>query len=145
MVTGLPNVVATQELQAILRACERAREQHRPAAMVTVYKTVGSTFRRAGARMLVLAEPADRPSGDIVPSGLGSISGGCLEDDARARARHVMETGRAEAVCYNTTAEADIILGTVRGVLLHQHGVVRPGLRLRQKGRFSSGTGRERQ
>ncbi len=94
--------------------------------MVTVYKTVGSTFRRAGARMLVLAELGDHPFGSAVPSGLGSISGGCLEDDARERARHVMETGRAEAVCYDTTAEADIILGTGMGCQGVVHALIQP-------------------
>lgn len=82
--------MATKELQAIIHAGEQAREQGCPAALITVFKTSGSTYRRAGARMLVLSAVDERRA-DMSPQGLGSISGGCLEDDARAGARDYPE------------------------------------------------------
>ena len=101
--------MATKELQAIIQAQGRAREKDRSAALVTVYKTSGSTYRRPGARMLVLADDGGQGPQHVDPRGLGSISGGCLEDDVRERAHETMRIGRATAVCYDTTAEADII------------------------------------
>jgi xanthine/CO dehydrogenase XdhC/CoxF family maturation factor len=41
----------------------------------------------------------------------GMISGGCLENDARERAREVMATGRPVLVTYDSTAPEDIVFG----------------------------------
>ncbi len=107
--------MATKELQAIVDAHARARREDRAAALVTVVRTSGSTYRRPGARMLVLA---DRDGGGLSSVGadfLGSISGGCLEDDARDHARETMTTGRAMVVRYDTTAESDVVFGSGLG------------------------------
>ena len=117
--------MATKELQAIVRAGEQARDLGRTAALITVFKTSGSTYRRPGARMLVLAE-TDKPADAIGVAGLGSISGGCLEDDARERALETMRTGRAVSVCYDTTAEADILLGSGLGCRGVVHVLIQP-------------------
>ena len=115
--------MATKELQGIVHARERARAQGRPAALVTVFKTAGSTYRRPGARMLVLPAAAD----DLADAdSLGSISGGCLEDDARERARESLQTGRAVTVVYDTTAEADILFGSGVGCQGIVHVLVQP-------------------
>ncbi len=118
--------MATKELQAIIQAQGRAREKDRSAALVTVYKTSGSTYRRPGARMLVLADAGGQGPERVDPRGLGSISGGCLEDDVRERAHETMRTGRATAVCYDTTAEADIIFGSGVGCQGIVHVVIQP-------------------
>jgi xanthine dehydrogenase accessory factor len=52
---------------------------------------------------------------------LGSISGGCLEEDLVERSKGVAESSRAELVVYDTTAENDIAWGVGLGC----HGVVR--------------------
>ena len=52
---------------------------------------------------------------------VGSISGGCLEEDVLVRARSVLATGRAETVVYDTTSENDLVWGVGLGC----HGVVR--------------------
>jgi len=52
---------------------------------------------------------------------VGSISGGCLEEDVLVRARRVLETGVAETVVYDTTSENDLVWGVGLGC----HGVVR--------------------
>jgi xanthine/CO dehydrogenase XdhC/CoxF family maturation factor len=98
-----------KELQAILRALLS------PAAGAAVLATLatveGSSYRRPGARLLLTADGRR----------LGSISGGCLEEDILVRARNVLATGIAESVVYDTTSENDLVWGVGLGC----HGVVR--------------------
>jgi xanthine/CO dehydrogenase XdhC/CoxF family maturation factor len=65
----------------------------------------GSSYRRPGARCLVL--PGGRSS--------GSISGGCLEEDVRLRAREVLAGGTPQLVRYDTADENDLVWGTGLG------------------------------
>ena len=82
-----------------------------PAALATLVKVEGSSYRRPGARLLLLPDGAHT----------GSISGGCLEEDLMIRARRVLATGRPELVVYDTTAENDLVWGVGLGC----QGVVR--------------------
>ena len=82
-----------------------------PAVLATLVRVEGSSYRRPGARLLVRADG----------SRLGSISGGCLEEDVMARAATVQATGKADAVVYDTTSENDLVWGVGLGC----HGVVR--------------------
>lgn len=75
------------------------------AVLATLVKVEGSSYRRPGARMLVLADGRRA----------GSISGGCLEEDLLAHARQVMVTGRPAEVIYDTTAENDLVWGVGLG------------------------------
>ncbi len=90
-------------MKTLQRIVELARETPagQPLAMATVVRVRGSAYRRPGARMLVTAEGRTA----------GMISGGCLEQDAKERAREVMETGRARLVTYDSTAAEDIVFG----------------------------------
>ena len=97
-----------KELQAIVGHLNRTETASVLATLVTVE---GSSYRRPGARMLM----ADGPGR------IGSISGGCLEEDLVERSRRVSATGRAEVVTYDTLAENDLIWGVGLGC----HGVVR--------------------
>ena len=63
------------------------------------YRRRGSSYRRAGARTLLTTDG----------SRLGSISGGCLEEDILARAHRVLATGRPELAIYDTISENDLI------------------------------------
>jgi len=58
-----------------------------------VVEVNGSAYRRPGARMLVTDE------GQLT----GTISGGCLEGDARRRAQQVMLRGKPEIIVYDST------------------------------------------
>lgn len=89
-----------REIQAILAALERG-----PAALATLVSVAGSSYRRPGARLLLL------PDGRSI----GSISGGCLEDDLRARARAVLAGGTPQLVTYDTADEDDLVWGTGLG------------------------------
>lgn len=82
-----------------------------PSVLATLTSVEGSSYRRAGARMLV-TESGSR---------IGSVSGGCLEEDLIERSRNVAATGRAEVVTYDTTAENDLVWGVGLGC----HGIVR--------------------
>jgi xanthine dehydrogenase accessory factor len=98
-----------KDLQAILRVLRD--EPPKAAVLATLVAVEGSSYRRPGARLLVTADGKR----------LGSISGGCLEEDVIARAHGVLATGEAEAVVYDTTSENDLVWGVGLGC----HGVVR--------------------
>ena len=80
------------------------------AALATLVKVEGSSYRRPGARLLVTADGRR----------VGSISGGCLEDDVADHARAVLADGKARVVSYDTTTENDLVWGVGLGC----HGVV---------------------
>lgn len=98
-----------KDLQAILRRLASAAPSE-TFVLATLVAVQGSSYRRTGARMLI--------SGD---TSVGSISGGCLEEDVRERAREVAATGLAGLVIYDTTSENDLVWGVGTGC----HGVVR--------------------
>ncbi|QKG51887.1 XdhC family protein [Hymenobacter sp. BRD67] len=85
------------ELQRLFLAYDQHRTASRPCALATVVEVVGSAYRRPGARMLVTED------GELT----GAISGGCLEGDARQRARRAMAKGEPALVTYDTRDEDD--------------------------------------
>jgi len=84
--------------------------------LATLVAVAGSSYRRPGARLLVTA------GGER----LGSISGGCLEEDVLARARRVAATGRAELVTYDTSSENDLVRGVGLGCHDGVHVLLKP-------------------
>lgn len=98
------------DLQTQLTALSRSRSGLPHPVLATLVAVAGSSYRRPGARLLVTA------AGER----LGSISGGCLEEDVLARAQRVATTGRPELVTYDTSAENDLVWGVGVGC----HGVV---------------------
>src|SRR5258707_221562 len=98
-----------------------------PAAQVarvlaTVVATAGSTYRKPGARMLIMADG----------SHLGLLSGGCLEADLKLHAQEVLESGVPRAIEYDMRGPDDILFGIGAGcegamrVLLEPAGPRRP-------------------
>lgn len=88
------------ELQAILQAIDTCQTTNEPAFLATVVNTQGSTYRKPGARMLMTSK------GRMV----GTISGGCLENDVFERTQQVM-SGKPIVVKYDTSSQEDIIWG----------------------------------
>ncbi len=83
------------DLEVIRRSAEWVEEGRR-ALLVTVVRTWGSSPRPPGAMLGI------RDDGHVV----GSVSGGCIEDDLVARTRRDGLTAtRAEAVTYGVTAD----------------------------------------
>jgi xanthine dehydrogenase accessory factor len=97
-----------KELQEIVGHLCRSEA---PSVLATLAAVEGSSYRRPGARMLISKGRAR----------IGSISGGCLEEDLVERSARVAASGRAELVVYDTTAENDVVWGVGLGC----HGVVR--------------------
>jgi xanthine/CO dehydrogenase XdhC/CoxF family maturation factor len=106
---GRRQLKSMKELPAIVRALT-ARDG-REWVLATLVSIQGSSYRRPGARLLIGSDGTR----------IGSISGGCLEEDVLARARRVGLSGAAETVVYDTTSENDLVWGVGLGC----HGVVR--------------------
>jgi xanthine dehydrogenase accessory factor len=85
------------ELDRLLLAYDQHRTAGRACALATVVEIEGSAYRRPGARMLVTDD------GQLT----GAISGGCLEGDARRRARQAIQQQRSTVVTYDTTDDED--------------------------------------
>ena len=85
------------ELQRLILAYDQHRAAARPCALATVVEVLGSAYRRPGARMLITED------GELT----GAISGGCLEGDARQRARQAIFRGQPALVTYDTRDEDD--------------------------------------
>lgn len=83
----------------------RLWERGDASALVTLVRVEGSSYRRAGARLLIAA------NGDYA----GSISGGCLEAEVVRKAQWLVRDGRALVERYSTlfddTAEIPYGLG----------------------------------
>jgi xanthine/CO dehydrogenase XdhC/CoxF family maturation factor len=76
-----------------------------PRVLATVVATAGSTYRKPGARMLIMADG----------SYLGLLSGGCLESDLALHAREVMASGAPRAVEYDMRGPDDVLFGIGAG------------------------------
>ncbi|HVW62528.1 MAG TPA: XdhC family protein, partial [Puia sp.] len=81
-----------KEIRAIVKAYQSIDFGKTRAALATVVRVEGSSYRRAGARMLVL------DNGTY----LGGISGGCLEGDALRRAQKAIGLHYPSVVTYDT-------------------------------------------
>lgn len=79
-----------REIQEIISVFERRRDQ--PLALATLVRTHGSSYRRPGARMLITADGAF----------VGTLSGGCLEEEVAQRAREVLATGDPVSLHFDT-------------------------------------------
>jgi len=74
----------------VFEAVAAALRRGEPAALVTIIRAQGSTPQRVGAKMLVF------PDGRIV----GTIGGGCYENEAFWKARNAIETRQPVTVKY---------------------------------------------
>jgi len=94
-----------KEIRTIVRAYNSIDLTQTQAALATVVRVEGSSYRRAGARMLVLDDGTY----------LGGISGGCLEGDALRRAQKGIMLGRSSVITYDTTQDDDYQIGVGLG------------------------------
>jgi xanthine dehydrogenase accessory factor len=94
-----------KELQDIVSAFDKAIKNGKQTALATVVHVEGSSYRRAGARMLITED------GQLT----GAISGGCLEGDALRKARLVMTQNKSMLVTYDTTDDDDAKFGVGLG------------------------------
>ncbi|MFO7721324.1 MAG: XdhC/CoxI family protein, partial [Gillisia sp.] len=94
-----------RELDAISLKYELLKEQGVNCVLATVVHVEGSSYRRAGARMLI----------DEFGNITGAISGGCLEGDALRKALHALHQQKNKLVAYDTSEEDDAIIGAQLG------------------------------
>lgn len=97
--------LSLKELQDIVNAFDKATKASKQTALATVVLVEGSSYRRAGARMLVTED------GQLT----GAISGGCLEGDALRKARLAMAQNKPMLVTYDTTDDDDAKFGVGLG------------------------------
>jgi xanthine dehydrogenase accessory factor len=101
---------------------DHAPSQQVSRVLATVVATAGSTYRKPGARMLIMADG----------SYLGLLSGGCLEADLMLHAQQVLDSGVPRAVEYDMRGPDDILFGIGAGcegamrVLLEPAGLGSP-------------------
>ena len=84
-----------QETERILDIVLGLASKGRPAALARVVAIEGSAYRRPGAKLLVSEEAPP----------LGSVSGGCLEDDVRLIGLEVVRSGVPRLKRYDTKDE----------------------------------------
>jgi len=94
-----------REINHLISAFEEAKQKQMKSALVTVVHVDGSSYRRAGARMLV------REDGQLT----GAISGGCLEGDALRKAMLAISQQQNKLVTYDTNHEEDLAIGLQLG------------------------------
>ncbi|MBF2005334.1 MAG: XdhC family protein [Chlorogloeopsis fritschii C42_A2020_084] len=89
-----------KELHAILKAFAESQQNAEPVFLATVVNVKGSSYRQPGARMLMTQSQI-----------LGTISGGCLENDVFQHTRSSMADGQPIVVTYDNNADEDIVWG----------------------------------
>jgi xanthine/CO dehydrogenase XdhC/CoxF family maturation factor len=94
-----------KEIDDIIKAYKQAQNAGMRAALATVVKVEGSSYRRPGARMLVTED------GRLT----GAISGGCLEGDARRKALFAIEQCKNKLVTYDSMDEDNEIFSIQLG------------------------------
>ena len=105
------------ELKRLLTAYDKQKALGGLCALATVVKVEGSSYRRAGARMLV------NDDGQLT----GTISGGCLEGDARRKAQQVMQRNQPQIVVYDSTdIDEDLEFGAQLGCQGKVHILLEP-------------------
>src|SRR6202163_3733626 len=78
---------------------ERAPGENPARVLATIVGTAGSTYRKPGARMLLMADG----------SYIGLLSGGCLEADLKIHAQQVLESGVPRAIEYDMRGPDDTL------------------------------------
>lgn len=94
-----------RELDVIISKYLHLKSQDIGSILATVVHVEGSSYRRAGARMLV----------DEYGNITGAISGGCLEGDALRKALFALDRQENKLVTYDTSDEDDAVIGAQLG------------------------------
>jgi xanthine/CO dehydrogenase XdhC/CoxF family maturation factor len=84
---------------------DHSRDNPSPKVLATLVATTGSTYRKPGARMLIMGDG----------SYVGLISGGCLESDLKIHAEGVLNTQSPRAVEYDMRGPDDVLFGIGAG------------------------------
>lgn len=88
-------------LRTLVTAYCELEATRRPLMLATVVETLGSTYRKAGARMLITDDGQFH----------GIIGGGCFEGDLLEHARAVFDAGHPRLLFYDMRAQEDELWG----------------------------------
>lgn len=94
-----------KEIKTIIEAYDKIDRKTSKAALATVVNVEGSSYRRTGARMLVMDNGV----------WVGGISGGCLEGDALRNARLSIINSKSTLLTYDTTENDPYQIGVGLG------------------------------
>jgi len=89
------------EIDRVIAACRSLIDAGSRGVLVTVVRTEGSTYRRAGARAVIAED------GTVS----GAISGGCLEADLAERLATWLSEMTPRMITYDSTRADDLIFG----------------------------------
>ena len=104
------------KLNKLIQGYELLSQQSGPVVLATIIETLGSTYQKAGARMLIAED------GEFT----GLLGGGCFESDLREQADSVFADGQAKVVFYDMRSPDDAVWGLGLGC----NGAVRVLLQL---------------
>ena len=93
------------EIDRVIEAARAIMRDGQRGVVVTLLRTSGSTYRRAGARAVIDESGIVR----------GLVSGGCIERDLAERMREWLVPFEPRVVRYDSTHDADIIFGSGLG------------------------------
>lgn len=85
----------------LIEAFKRWTRDGGPLVLATVFETSGSTYSKAGERMLLTGDGQFQ----------GMLSGGCLEGDLAERAKQVIDSGQPQVADYDLRSDEDGIWG----------------------------------
>ncbi|MDE3154700.1 MAG: XdhC family protein [Acidobacteriota bacterium] len=97
--------------QEVFAALAEALDQGETVALVTIVSARGSTPQRVGAKMLVYADGRT----------VGTIGGGCYENDAFGKAREALKTRRSQLVRYELNDDFAEESGLICGGQMEVH------------------------
>jgi len=89
------------EIDTVIAACRALIDAHRRGVIITIVRTEGSTYRRAGARAVIGEDGTTT----------GAISGGCLERDLAERLPLWLATMTPQLIRYDSTRSDDLVFG----------------------------------
>lgn len=104
------------KINRLIAAYRQLQQRAEPFVLATIIETMGSTYQKAGARMLIARD------GELN----GLLGGGCFERDLVEHARSVFETSTAKTVFYDMRSPDDEVWGLGLGC----NGAVRIFLQL---------------
>ncbi len=89
------------KLKHLIAAYGQIKLHSQDYVLATIIETFGSTYQKAGARMLI------NPAGEMI----GILGGGCFEGDLLEHARTVFKTGVAKTVFYDMRPADELVWG----------------------------------
>src|SRR5215216_7585906 len=101
----IPTPSSQLPMKDLLPDIERWRDAGKKVAVATVVQAYGSAPRRPGAKMAISED------GEFV----GSVSGGCVENDVVEHARQVLEDDQARLVPYGISDDLAFTVGLACG------------------------------